>query len=162
MAFLIGNKDDGYRLYSDNGTTNGIGSSGPSDDAPEMGEQHFDSLAEFARIYNKDEDGNAIYTSAYEIKTTKKQDDEMQEAGKKSILETYDVIHNNCADACSDALQAGGLDGGKVKSLKIQWPIEINIDIDPYKSPIPNIRYDRIVENNEGIDVSDQIIECQE
>lgn len=153
---LIGNDKDGYRLYSDNGTNSGFGSKGPSDDGPESGVQ-FSSLKEFANSgSNFNEDGSVKYTAAIRIVTDKETDAKMREAAAESVGEEYNVVTNNCIDACSDALNAGGLDPGYQKET-INYGVDGGIREQEVLSPIPNKRFDKIRENNPTIDVTEDI-----
>ena len=155
-AVLIGNDKDGYRLYSDNGTDGKIGSSGAASGGNESGIQ-FGSLKEFANSSsNFNEDGSVKYTAAVRIVTDKETDAKMREAAAESVGEDYNVFTNNCADACSDALEAGGLDPGYRSYESIdQEGNKIDRRLNP--SPVPNVRFEDIKENNPTIDVSDQI-----
>ncbi len=161
-AVLIGNDKDGWTLYSKNGTfgsIDGSASSGPSNKHPQAG-VFVGSLDNFALKYNLTEDGKSVeYKSAFRITTNKDQDAKMSTAAEKSVKSFYNVANNSCIDVCTDALNAGGLDGGYTEE-PVDFTFEgenLGSGIIKVKSPIPNKRYETIKQNNTGTDATKAI-----
>ncbi|MBL7994993.1 RHS repeat-associated core domain-containing protein [bacterium] len=142
MAVLIGNDNNGWYLYSKNGTYGSSGTSGASDKNPQTG-VYFESLDAFANHKtNFTEEGDVYYTGAYRIESDVETDATMMDAAADIIEEPYDVtsvVSTNCADVPSAALSAGGFDPGS-------------------SNPVPNSRYNDIKEKNNGKDVSETIV----
>ncbi len=165
MAVLIQGEDGKWKYYSDNGTTKSSGSKGPSDQNPQKGQNSFKSLKDFANSkfnFEKD-DGEVRYTAAFRITTDKDTDEAMRKAAKESVNQDYNLLNNNCADVCSDALNEG--DGETSKNLNPGLVEDIVYNSSRAGGPekveilpmVPNERYGAIKEKNEGKDVSDQI-----
>lgn len=153
---MIGNDKTGWRLYSKNGTTVLTGACGPSNKHPESGVR-FNSLAEFANSSSNfdPETGEVTYTGAFRITTSEEVDVKMREAAAEQVGSWYDVtgtFSGSCIDVCSDALEAGGLDPGNETYYNGKTG-------EPYESqsPILNKRYEAIVKNNKGVDVTKDI-----
>jgi len=111
-AVLIGNENNGYYLFSKNGTRP-LKSSGPSNNYKEV-RVYFRTLQAFANSKsNFDKStGEITYTRAVRISTTEQQDEKMMVAAKKQVESWYDVtgtFGGSCIDVCSDALLAAGL-----------------------------------------------------
>ncbi|HRD52986.1 MAG TPA: RHS repeat-associated core domain-containing protein [Flavobacteriales bacterium] len=157
-AVLIGNDETGWRLYSKNGTYGSSGASGKSNKNPESG-IYFKSLREFADSESNLNyvTGEDTYTSAFRITTSAEIDAKMEAAAQEQVSSWYDVsglVSGSCIDVCSDALSAGGLDPG--------YETETIYSYDgPYEarslSMVPNKRYEKIVANNPGKDVTKDI-----
>lgn len=144
-AVLIGNKDDGWYLYSKNGTNSNRGAFGPSDKNPENG-VYFASLDVFANSESNfdQETGDVLYTAAFQIASDADVDATMEAAASEIVNTDYNVITNSCIDVVSGALEAGGFDGG-TSSLGV-------------KAKVPNERFDAVKKNNKGKDASGNII----
>lgn len=143
-AVLIGNAKEGWRLYSNNGT-NSIGRAfGPSDDHPENG-VYFKSVSAFANSQSNfnPETGEVEYTSAFQIGADGKTDALLRTAASEVVTEDYNVLTNSCIDVVSNALEAGGFNGG-TNALGL-------------KPNPPNKRYSLIRKNNEGKDATGSI-----
>jgi RHS repeat-associated protein len=147
-AVLIGDDKSGWRLYSKNGTNDNMGAFGESNKHPESG-VYFENLNDFAKSSsNVDEEGNPLYTSAFRIETDKETDIKMEKAAAESVSSDYNVVTNSCIDVCSAALEAGGLpNGSETKTSATSNPMNPPSKTE-FKSPIPNIRYNKITEQN--------------
>jgi RHS repeat-associated protein len=151
-AVLIGNDKDGWLLYSKNGTAE-HGKSGASAN-PDNGRK-FNSLTDFANSEANFHNGNVYYTSAYRITTSVSVDNDMKTKAKEVVQTDYDLYNASCIDLCSDVLEAGGLDPGHYETPPSYYGVEVeNID---GLADEPNIRYDDIVNNNAGVDVTNEI-----
>ncbi|WP_158797336.1 RHS repeat-associated core domain-containing protein [Pedobacter sp. L105] len=142
-AVLIGNEQTGYRYYSKNGTTDHYRAYGRSNDNPQAGTKIYASLNEFMASKENKKEGS--YAKAYDIKTDEATDKKMEAAAKESVLSDYNVLEKSCIDVASDAARAGGLNPGT--SIFYRSP---NQDSRNYLTPLPNLRFDRIIENNPG------------
>jgi len=142
-AVLIGNDKTGYNYYSKNGTNESGGASGALDKNPVSG-RHYASLKEFEQSEDNKKDGP--YKKAYDIKTDEATDKKMEEAAKASVKSDYNTLEKNCVDVASDAAKAGGLNPG---TPNLPWYL-----MDPSNknrlTPIPNLRFRRMIENNPG------------
>jgi len=114
---------------------------GPSDDRPEAGQKHFNSLAEFEASPENKKDGP--YSKGYEIKTDEATDKKMEAAAAASVKSDYMVLDKSCIDVASDALKAGGKDPGY--SGNSFFGIQNH-----YLTPIPNVRFNNIMMRNYG------------
>lgn len=161
-AVLIGNDKDGWTLFSKNGTygsVQGSASSGESNKHPQNGIP-VGSLDNFALKYNMNEKGEVEYKSAFRITSDKETDAKMSKAASKQVGSWYDVtgtISGSCIDVASDALEAGGFDGGDQTNYNAKTG-------EPYttQSPIPNERYKQIRNNNKGTDATSGILPTKE
>jgi RHS repeat-associated protein len=151
-AVLIGNDKDGWSYYSKNGGGSSFGTSGESND-PNEGD-FFKTLADFSEsnwVTNPEtEKEETIYTKGFRITTTKEQDETMKEEALKVVGENYYLYGASCIDLVSDVLESVDLESGR--SL---WD-----DIIPGKKVInslPNNRYKRIVEDNVGEEVDEDL-----
>jgi len=140
-AVLIGNEQTGYRYYSKNGTTDNYRAYGRSNDNPQTGTKRYASLKEF--IISKENKKDGPYEKAYEMKTDEATDKKMETSAKESVLGDYNVLEKSCIDVASDAAKAGGLNPGT--SLFYRSSKQ---DISNYLTPLPNLRFNRIINNN--------------
>ena len=99
------------------------------------------------------EAGDNAYTEGILIETNSAQDATMAQTATEEVLSNYGLVGASCVDACSKALESVGLDGGTNKQI-VNSLFSTGSE---NKSAIPNIRYQRIKENNPYIDVSKQI-----
>jgi RHS repeat-associated protein len=165
-AVLVGNDNDGYTLYSKNGTASsessvegGVTSSSGEGDNDQKG-VYVGSLEDFANSdLNKDEDGNAYYTQGYMLPSDSETDKKAVEGANSQLDKDYNVLSNNCVDVCSDALSNAGFDPGySIGTSSYISPGGIaTTKTTKTLSPIPNVRYQKIKENNKGTDVSDRL-----
>jgi len=151
-------------LYSKNGTRP-IKSSGASNHNPEIGIK-FKNLAEFKEQYINteknfdDKEGEPIYTKGFRITTSEEMDEKMKTAAQTQVESWYDVTgltSGSCIDVCSDALSSVGLDPGYEMEVTGSGASAVKT-----KSPIPNRRYENIVKNNKGKDVSKELLPSPE
>lgn len=165
-AVLVGNDNDGYSLYSKNGTAfsessvdGGVTSSSGEGGNDQKG-IYVGSLEEFANgKFNKDEDGNPYYTQGYMLLSDSETDKNAVEGANSQLDKNYNVLSNNCVDVCSDALSISGFDPGySTGTSSYISPGGIpTTKTTKTLSPIPNVRYEKIKENNKGTDVSDRL-----
>ena len=145
-AELIGNENSGWDLYSKNGAK-GLYGLGPSK-KPDVGsktEDHYSNIADFA-AKNKD------YKKGYLIEANGKQDGKMKITAEKEVNSWQVAIGNNCMDAVSATLESVGFNGGTESTINPSGP-----SIMKTYSPVPNERYNSVVKNNEGVDVTEII-----
>ena len=62
------------------------------------------------------------------------------------------AIGNNCMDAVSATLESVGFNGGTESTINPSGP-----SIMKTYSPVPNERYNSVVKNNEGVDITEII-----
>jgi hypothetical protein len=159
---LIGNDKEGWTLYSKNGTygsVSGSGSSGEANKHPQNG-VYVGSLDNFALNYNLSPKGELEYKDAFKITTSKETDAKMAAAASKQVGSWYDVtgqVSGSCIDVATDALEAGGLNGGTVTKMIPQTGERFES-----KSPIPNERYEQIKKSNKGTNVTQGILPSKE
>jgi RHS repeat-associated protein len=159
-AVLIGDDNNGWYYYSKNGTNGSSETSGESNKNPRNG-IYYKTLGDFANSNSTDgkidnfdsETGEVLYTSAFRIKTSSAVDEKMKKAASAQVLKPYKVIGASCIDVPSDALEAGGLDGG----TKLQGRSDRK-----YKPDGPNSRYKLIVTNNDGKIITPEITPSKE
>ena len=125
----------------------------------------FKTLSDFAKQNFNENSAEIEYTRAYLIKSDKYQDEAMKNAADESAKCWYAVIGRffgggSCIDVCSDALKAGGFDPG-IQKKKDTVDGEA-VYAEDYSSPIPNERYDYIVKNNAGTDITKSITPTKE
>jgi RHS repeat-associated protein len=161
-AVLIGDDKNGWTLYSKNGTYGSVSGSGSSGDANKHPQNGIPvgSLDNFALNYNLQDNGDVEYTSAFRITTSKETDAKMAAAASKQVGSWYDVTgmgSGSCIDVCTDALEAGGLNGGTTTEMNGKTDEEY-----VRKSPIPNSRFAEIKAKNKGTDVTKGILPSKE
>jgi RHS repeat-associated protein len=140
LAVLIGDDNVGWQFISKEGRRDQEGDSflapligGP---ALEPATSPFSTLDEFM-VSDLVGDGTK-YDKGYLIKSSK--NSEMEKAALKSAKSYYNFLLNNCADAASAALKAGGLDPGYFRDQFRR----------PHLSMIPKERFMQIMINNSG------------
>jgi len=158
-AILVGNDTDGWNYFSKNGTghgaNNSFGSKGPS--LNQNDGNHFKSLKEFANSSSNFQSGEVVYTSAFRITSSVDNDKKIEASALAQVKKDYKLIGASCIDVCSDGLKAGGFDPGWHEKT-------VTNDYSGYSTQIkllnslPNGRYEDIVKNNKGEDISSQII----
>lgn len=145
-AALIGNDKDGWRLYSKNGTQD-HGSVGASYN-PNLGTP-YKTLQDFANSKDNFIKGSTpYYTSAFRIESSDKIDAIMEEAALEQCLKDYNLFQASCIDVPSDALIAGGFNGGTA---------DVDTKYKDQMPAVPRIRYNYIVKNNKGKDITSSI-----
>jgi uncharacterized protein RhaS with RHS repeats len=95
-AVMVGNEQDGYFYYSENGMDDQERQSTSVD--------YFPSLASF-----ESSPLAAVYIWQMSIPTTQSQDAAMNEYARANLLNHYNGWINNCADFAKHVLQAGGI-----------------------------------------------------
>ena len=140
VAVLIGNSEDGWDLYSKNGTDQNRGIYGPSVN-PDIGvgEDHFDSFIDFAQ-----DDDHQRFDHAFLLKTSFIRDGLMRAVAKREALEGYNVLTNNCLDLVLDVLGIAGFDRA-----------ESTFDLG---NAAPDTRYDNLMEENNGEDYTTNLL----
>lgn len=162
MAMLIGDDENGWMYYSMDG--------GDSASTDRHTIETFKSIKEFNESphsayrsnYDKgkvtaaetDTNGNVIqrYDEAHRIKTTPKQDAEMNKAAKRETHSNYSQLNiggNNCTQNVRSALDAAGLKNGEYSSDDDVWTIVPHFT--------PNAKFQEIKHSNKGEDVSNLI-----
>ncbi|MEM7574212.1 MAG: RHS repeat-associated core domain-containing protein [Bacteroidota bacterium] len=142
MALLVGNDDTGWTFISKEGRarTEDGGKAGTLvfGGRPDVAEQSFGSLEE---ALSSDVVAGSGYDEGYRIETSEEQDATAIETMRSSSESRYHVGVNNCADACSDALEAVGLNGG-TRSEPGKWRTH------EVRDPQPNKRFDQVIKRN--------------
>lgn len=138
-AVLIGNSTTGYKYYAKNGTTGHFGAQGKSNVDPKKGKKVFHTLKEFEDSPENKRDGP--YDRTYELKTDEATDKKMEVAALAAVASDYYVLDQSCIDVASDALNAGKLNPGYTPNRLVSGQ---------HLSPIPNVRFDFIREDNPG------------
>jgi len=142
LAVLIGDDSKGWKFISKEGRQRVIGESrlAPAKGGPALdpATAEFATLTDFMQSINKNILG---YDKGYHLSSNK--DEEMYAAAEKSAQSDYHFLLNNCADASSSALKAGGFNPGYMYMR--QGPMVI-----PRLPAIPNHRFEQIMKNNKG------------
>lgn len=71
----------------------------------------------------------------------------MEAAAKESVLSDYSVLDKSCIDVASDAAKEGGLNPG---TPNIPWYLFPSPQEKSFLTPLPNVRFNRIIRNNPG------------
>ena len=164
MAILIQRPDQKWYLYSKNGVQSSVNDagegvtipSGPNDcdkgdetanvinpETKETEEVGFDSPQEFIDSkYNKDSDGNVMYSEGYIIESTKNEDTAARNAACEEIAKPYNLFGSNCAYTVQKALEAAGKSSGHFK---------LGTDNGLQQLLIPKGRYRMITRENKGV-----------
>ena len=153
MAMLIGNDVTGWNYLSKEGTEGSkfraiVG--GPAK-TPELrigedGKGYYNSLDEF---FN-DKSITSNYDKAVRIQTDPNTDNVMFKEAQQQVAKgsPNHVLTNNCADAVSNTMVAGGLDPGYMTVYTHPDPMT-SFTIEQKKlSPVPNIRINYMYMNN--------------
>jgi len=160
-AVLIGNDVTGWYLYSKNGgQSSSVDSRSPSGDSfmPTKG-KFYATLEDFKKdnIYDPAVSKPfSYYEEAYQIKSDEATDKKMKEAASQSVSTPYNLVTASCVDVASDALRAGGFDPGWEEQWTVNDKGEL-VDVGPGLNDRPNIRFDKICENNAGKRIDDKI-----
>jgi RHS repeat-associated protein len=146
MGILIGNDKDGWTYMSKDGTTTWYPFNGPSKFTER---NNIPTVTDFQKSPNIIRDGKP-YEQGIRFTTDTDQDNTAKAKMKESGESWYSLLFNNCADAVSDALKSVELNPG--------WSVYGNYTDPIYgqpqqindKNPIPNDRFSKIAENNNG------------
>jgi len=121
-AVLIGNEENGWFLFSKNGTTEHGRLYRASNDHPEN-HIFYASINDFANSATNLKNGKQYYIKAFIISTNEDQDLQMKQAVAKQVFADYNLVTNSCADTPSDALESIGLNGGYFMGRKPLTPL---------------------------------------
>ncbi len=145
MAVLIGNDNDGWKLYSKNGTDENSGFQGKSEYQAGEEKNTFKTLNDFI---SNTKPLQIKYDVGFQISTTTDEDNKMKTAAEAQVKSDYHLIHNSCADTPSNALKAVGKASGiSTKTIRDK---ERNEYIQSLGNRIPKGRYSDIKKGNTG------------
>lgn len=142
MAILVGNDETGWTFISKEGRNkepwySNMLTGGP---ALEPKIQTFTSLEAFQKAQETDAD-LANYTESARFASTEEQDSKVKTIVTESAKSWYNVLYSNCADACSDGLEAIDLNPGTDG-------VPNGLDGNEGMSAKPNERFKAITEKN--------------
>lgn len=163
MAVLIQDKDDNYRLYSKNGTTEHGGLYGPNDKTNDawhigndVGNDSFKSPQEFMDsklnpVENK-KTGEREYIEGYVIPTTKTEDKKAVDTANKD----YNVLVSNCDCTVQKALDAAGKEDGSPSTAETIITTVMAPAVSIAEDKIPNLFYQLIKKQNNSTVITPQ------
>jgi hypothetical protein len=142
MAILVGNDETGWTFISKEGRNKEHWYSNMLTGGPALKPkiQTFTSLEAFQKAQETDAD-LANYTESARFESTEEQDSKVKTVVTESAKSWYNVLYSNCADACSDGLEAIDLNPGTDG-------VPNGIDGNEGMSPKPNERFKAINEKN--------------
>jgi len=108
MAILIQNDKGNWKLYSKNGTANGV--SGPSED-PQSGEEDvtYNTIQDFL---GDDDSKQNRYDEGLLIPSDAKQDEAMRKEAAKQVQENHELLGNSCLNTVTRSLEKGNIKNG--------------------------------------------------
>ena len=150
MAILIQNEENNWDLYSKNGTEKHKSSGESFGDDKGVG--NYSGVQDFLESGDNINDGTVKYTEAYVIPT---ENNKEAKEGAMSELDKgyYNLLGSNCAETVQKALEGAGLDAGRLPVMELVIGITNPIDnlLDLYSAQAPNMIFQRIQRNNQGI-----------